>query len=488
MQTQCNIRVGFGGDVRGVSCGHKVTLVELQALVSASFGTAASLALLHKDRVIESDSLLWSLMRQTDELVLLAVDAGHDPKLVIAHYMIIFPIYGVSVDSYIKEIEYAQRLGIDGFAINVQPPLMSYVDRVTMIYEAARQIGSKFWLCLSLDMGYKYESKEIVNYIARFALHPHQLKIYQNGVQKTFVTTFRGESSTFGFDSVENGWVKGVIEPLAAAGIPIHFVPNFWVHFDDSIYSRFEYVDGVFNWRCCPNLGHATDVNMTKVARCLQKTYMASVTPWFYKHNDYGNWFQGNYDMVDRWMQLVKIRPMMIEIVTWNDFSESTYIGSYDPNVWRLSNGELRSVSDHEAFGVLGTYFIRWYKTGVPPPIDEDKVFFWFRPHSSAATAKNDPLGLPSWLEQPYEVPLVDQMYGVVFLVDDADVSVESGPSTTLFSFPQGIHKLPFSPAFVGRQSVSVFRRGEKIKSVVAKVSVCDDIETYNFNVFAAYG
>lgn len=59
----------------------------------------------------------------------------------------------------------------------------------------------------------------------------------------------------------------------------------------------------------------------------------AQVSPWFSTH--FGsevpyskNWvFPGDLLWYDRWNEILDLKPNFIEIVTWNDYGESHYIG-----------------------------------------------------------------------------------------------------------------------------------------------------------------
>ncbi|KAJ3352197.1 hypothetical protein HDU83_008248 [Entophlyctis luteolus] len=402
--------------------------------------------------------------------------------------MMVFPIYGASVAGYKQEIQYAQTMGIDGFTLEIISPFTSFQSQLDMMYEAAKELNNGFWLCLSFDMTSDFSASEIVSAVSRYASHPNQYFISSGNTRKVFVTTFGGESTTFGYPDVPSGWINGVLNPLAAAGTPIYFVPNFWVTYDASVFSQNNYLNGIANWMSYSNIGTSFDIPLQNAALVIDATYMAPVTPWFYKHLSVANWYQGDYDIVGRWMDIISVNPMMVQLVTWNDFSESTYLGSYAANIWNLGDGTHKSVNDHEAFGVLSSFFISWYKNGIQPAITDDKVFFWFRTHSSTAVASNDPLGLPEWRALPYAVPLPDRIYGVVLLSAAATVTVTSGGIPTVFSLSQGVQTLPYVAFNQGTQAVSISRNGVVVKNVVASKPINNAITVYDFNAFAAYG
>lgn len=60
---------------------------------------------------------------------------------------------------------------------------------------------------------------------------------------------------------------------------------------------------------------------------------MAAASPWFSTH--FGpevsyskNWvFPGDLLWYERWNEILQLAPNFVEIVTWNDYGESHYIG-----------------------------------------------------------------------------------------------------------------------------------------------------------------
>src|SRR5437867_235013 len=66
------------------------------------------------------------------------------PRLIFAHYMVNLPTYGTDVASFKREIQEAQAIGIDGFALNI-PAWTSntqYQTNTANLFEAAKQLGS----------------------------------------------------------------------------------------------------------------------------------------------------------------------------------------------------------------------------------------------------------------------------------------------------------------------------------------------------------
>lgn len=175
-----------------------------------------------------------------------------------------------------------------------------------------------------------------------------------------------------------------------------------------------------------------------------QPTYMAAVSPWFFTH--YGpqsynknvrailthkiyyttylmsilcdflmQWiYLADYHLYPtRWETLVDNRNSVdiAEIVTWNDYGESHYIGPIEgaqPNSQGWVDGFNHTgqvCSPYCAARLLNTFCVGWldmtnyyataFKTGSYPAITEDKLYMWARPHPKDANAP-DPVPQPT--------------------------------------------------------------------------------------------
>jgi len=148
-----------------------------------------------------------------------------------------------------NDILAAQSLGIDGFALNLgsdswQP------DRIADAYAAAAAIAANnssvepFKLFLSFDMTCLSDAGQIVNYIQTYHGHGNQF-VYQG---KDFVSTFSGETVTFGADNCNDGWQSAVKDVLAGGGIEIYFVPQWSALAPQTVFQSNPVVDGIFCW------------------------------------------------------------------------------------------------------------------------------------------------------------------------------------------------------------------------------------------------
>ena len=159
-------------------------------------------------------------------------------------------------------------------------------------------------------------------------------------------------------------------------------------------------------------------------ARRNGKAYMAPVSPWFFTHFGYKNWiYKSEALLPKRWEEIMELNPDLVEIITWNDYGESHYIGPIDgafpagSEVWTVGY-------EHTAWLQLIKYYIQAYKNGGYPSIQKDQVFFWYRPHSKNAQ-RNDGVPRPNNADWAEDTVVVHAL-----LTHDAQIQVQIGGSS----------------------------------------------------------
>lgn len=111
---------------------------------------------------------------------------------------------------------------------------------------------------------------------------------------------------------------------------------------------------------------------------------------------------------------MIAIRDQVdfVQIISWNDFGESHYIGPIEgaqpmSQAWVDGNDHtgahlLVYTDDLNAnLGPLGwlnltSYYASAFKTGSYPTPAKDQLIMWSRPHAASASASNDPVGKPT--------------------------------------------------------------------------------------------
>ncbi|KAL2312078.1 Glucan endo-1,3-alpha-glucosidase agn2 [Schizosaccharomyces pombe] len=325
-------------------------------------------------------------------------------KAVVAHFMMGLT-YNYAQSDFQNDIQNAISLGLDGFVLNFGNDSWM-MSKLTLMYNAADALNLQFLLYLNLDMSEMstVPASTLVNYVQTFANRGHQARINNNVV----VGTFLGQDINFGQSSVNQGWQVAFKNALASAGINIFFMPT-WPLDASTIYQTYPVADGFCKWNCWPYYtssptSDAEDLVYIQNSKATNKKYMATVSPIFYTHftsKNYSFFSEGLW--FTRWMQLIKDQPDYVQVLTWNDYGESTYIGptnyAADFPVIGSNSHEWVDSFTHAPLSYSLPLFIQMYKqntTGLPSNFSGiSQLYVTYRVHSKNATASSDSIPRP---------------------------------------------------------------------------------------------
>jgi glucan endo-1,3-alpha-glucosidase len=364
--------------------------------------------------------------------LMIAASTAHaqSPRVVFAHYMLAnqdyvagdAPVEAV-IASYQREIREAQAIGIDGFALNAGGWFKEprYIKRASEMFEAAYRLHSNFKLTFSADMCCSNDAEDVEDMVRRFANSPRYSTVYYKRDGRFLLTTFAGEKKGPEFwrqlrrdlEQGSNPSLRNAPNALAAVSgvpsskpVPIALVTSFFWGGElprepDIAAGLADYspgIDGAFYWgiAAVPGLGHAPDQipsgdAYAAVLHRAGKLYMAPICFQFWGANA-GRYYEysGYSGMRAMWMDAINVsHPEAVEIVTWNDFVEGTYVSPIDdPAQYSGANdlgasaaplSTLNYFHTHRGATELLAYFIQWYKSGLPPRIHRDSVFWAYR-------------------------------------------------------------------------------------------------------------
>lgn len=419
-----------------------------------------------------------------------AESPGSKRHQVFAHYMVCFAAQGEGVSDYQREIQEAQAAGIDGFALNCgawhnEP---HYPRRVQAIYQAARELKTDFKLFFSVDFaGLKqhppgeFESY-VLDMVRTYGHHPNQLLV--DG--RTVVSTFTGEQGI--------AWKQYILGPLKAAGHDVFLVPFFYprpkvTELPDEAAVRQHFqswadvVDGMFFFGgagTAPQLA-ASNAAYAQVLREAGKVCMCSFSPMYWGSAQPDRRYYetcGGEGIELQWKSIIQHQPDWVEIVTWNDFSESyicpvtTSGRSAAGRPTQSTPAYLKSKSSHAGYLELSRYYMEWYKTGRHPP-PKEALFWFYRVHPKDAVAAQD---------RPVTAlhgQVADVLYVTAMLTSPAELHVDSGGTNSVHPLGAGIQhvRIPFA---CGAQHFALSRGGAIILSRDGE-PIADRIESYNF-------
>jgi len=413
-------------------------------------------------------------------------------NLVFCHFMIGIVGGRTSASDYDDDMKRAKAAGIDAFALNIGVDPFTE-QQLQYAYESAANNDMKVFISFDFNWFKTGEASRVGQMIATYGDKPAQLK-YDN---KIFASSFAGD----GLD---------VAAMREAAGVDVFWAPNFHPEMD----SDFGAIDSALNWMGWPNDGNnkapKPGANVTVregddayLAALGDKPYMAPVSPWFFTH--FGpevsyskNWlFPSDTLWFDRWQEILELQPRFIEIVTWNDYGESHYIGRLDSPHGDDGNSKWVYGFPHNGWLDMAVPFMAAYREGasdVAPYIKEDKVVYWFRPtlkdldcdatDTTMQDADNSTgnyfKGRPNGWETAQ-----DKVYVVTLLTEDATLEMTAGENSQTVEAPAGANLFSVDMA-PGKVSFRVVRGGSAVLEGEAGMPVLDSCPCgiYNFNPY----
>lgn len=106
------------------------------------------------------------------------------------------------------------------------------------------------------------------------------------------------------------------------------------------------------------------------------------------------NWRWSSYEMLwyKRWYRTLQVQPRWIQIITWNDYGDSHYIGPLRGGDSFTAFGAQFGASPfnyaenmpHDGWWSFLPYMIDLYKTGTAR-VTHEGLTVWYRPHSSVS-------------------------------------------------------------------------------------------------------
>ncbi|KAJ8295496.1 Phosphoserine aminotransferase 2, chloroplastic [Rhodotorula toruloides] len=367
-------------------------------------------------------------------------------------------------DDYAADFKLAKEAGIDAFALNVGHDSTDPAQ-LAKAFSAAK--SSSFKLFFSFDMNYfsKPASSDTIlsDYLGKYG--GNDAHLLYNG--KVFVSTFSGEvPGTFldgagSFTESNAKWTDLLAKAKSAIGkdaADAHdsFVPD-WN--DVNLVAQNKWGGGVMSWAAWGDKGRttamttasdqavhlsvpslntqrSTDPAVTQYIAAASKAnlaYLAPVAAFFFVHVAAGNNYVLNSNdfllpadlialnpgvrtvaAVSRRSPLtLSIQPAYVELLSWNDFGESHYLGPVRASAGVPSGATAYADTKHDHLPMLwlSAYYNIWFKSGSPPPISTECLVWWYRPHPAKVSATSDPLSAPQYAET-----LDDKVFAAIFV------------------------------------------------------------------------
>ena len=213
---------------------------------------------------------------------------------------------------------------------------------------------------------------------------------------------------------------------------------------------------------------------------------MMGVSPWFYTNVPGKNWLWSGDDLwYNRWQQAIELQPELVQIISWNDYGESHYIGPIrSPGIpsgagWYVSN------NSHDAWRDMLPYYIAAYKNGntTSPSIPQETLVYYYRPNPSSSGSSGGTAGNSVQNGQtpypPAEVSL-DMVFLDVLVSAPADINVQIGSNapTSLKATTAGVNhfSVPFNSQ-LGNVTFAVTRNGQDVVGATGQAITGDCVD-----------
>ncbi|WP_342611692.1 glycoside hydrolase family 71 protein [Burkholderia ambifaria] len=401
-------------------------------------------------------------------------------RRVFAHYMVAWPRGGKTAgpEQYAQEMRDAMAAGIDGFALNCGGWHASepyYKRRVEMIYDAADRFDGAFKLFVSADGNAQDELADIIRTV--------------RGRRAQLTVDGRPVLSAYALGGRHGTGARSLIETARCLGA--YFVPHLFPSTGEreidasvaaEIVGKIRSADGYFYFGAAgaPSLLARSTRALAPALRNAGKVFMAPVTP-YYRGLPQGTNYRafetrGFAGMAEEWRAAIESRATWVQIVTWNDWAESTYVaptgGARQACVYDARFGPILN---HEGYLRASRHYIRWFKTGSEPPIVRDELFFFYRPGLAGpreAAAYARPASTYGSPRMPHG-PLVDRIFVCVFLTEPALLTIGQNAREDRRPLPAGISFVDV-PSTPGLPTFSIVRRERVVLECAGELAVTE--------------
>ncbi|MFM0368469.1 endo-1,3-alpha-glucanase family glycosylhydrolase [Paraburkholderia aspalathi] len=415
--------------------------------------------------------------------------APQDGKQVFAHYMVAWPRGGpnAGIDDYIAEFHDAHQRGIDGFALNCggwnrNEPL--YRARVLTMYRAAEQFGSGFKLFVSADGKAQDELDDIVHSTGGL---PAQLMVDGKPVVSAYALG--------GKDTARCEALIAQAESLGAYFVP-HFTPStgeaeIGGAVASEVGNRCRAAQGYFYFGAAgaPDSLARSIEHLATALKSAHKLFMAPVTPYYRGLASGTNYraFESNgfSGMATEWLAAIHANVDWVQIVTWNDWAESTYVAPIGSSTRaQVYNPRFGALLSHSAYLDASRYFIEWFKHGTAPVITQDKFYYFYRLHPVAEGAiASVGASVGNATAPRSSTPLTAQIHVTAFLTEPAILTIVQGNARTTHDLPTGVSEVAV-PSIPGAPRFTLIRNGKTIADKMGEESIRTSDFSGAFNYF----
>ncbi|MEB3980342.1 endo-1,3-alpha-glucanase family glycosylhydrolase [Mycobacterium sp. 663a-19] len=356
------------------------------------------------------------------------------------------------------EIQQAKSVGIDGFAVDVLQAGRAASDVIDRILQAAAAVGD-FSILTSADIdGGELEPMSPNDFAAAVAPYLRAPAAFRLPDGRSVLGAFAAENRP------PTWWVSVLSILRDKFQLAVAFVPTF-VHVADNLeaFASFSYGFSAWGGRdpramALADTGRGSPVDVIQRTRRLGKLWMQPVAFQDNRPRS-GTFWESDNGVTNRlaWQLAEQHDAQWVQLITWNDYSESTAMAPSVVHGWRLLD--------------MNAYDIATFKSGRPPGIVRDALYVSYRNQPVSAR----PLDPQTLLMRvvPTSAPPRDVIEVVAFASAPAQVFVRTGTQDYSCDVPAGRTVCTF-PLSLGPISAVMSRDAVVVTTAQSNTDVTD--------------
>jgi len=351
-----------------------------------------------------------------------------------------------------QEVRMAIARGITGFTIDVMGVKDATVANSNLhrLLNAAQAVDPRFKIVVMPDLtALKSDADAVTQIIASVASSPSAYRLDDG---RLVVTAFNASQNP-------PEWWASIFAQLKSQGINVSFVPTF-LGWGGQAKAFASISDGFGDWGTATAGVSARMKGDPAIAHeSYGKLFMMPVDPQQFRPKDFVYWEAGNSGAFrNAWGSAIQGDSDWVQLVTWNDFSESGEVQPYTDATLNPSIGT--------GYYDLNGYYAAWFSTGQQPTITHDVLYYFYRrePTTAAAPAQSS-------MDTTSGTPASDNIELLAFLTAPGEVTITIGGTTYTKSAQAGVTSFTI-PAQPGVPQFALSRNGTQVFSFNGGVQI----------------
>jgi hypothetical protein len=358
------------------------------------------------------------------------------------------------------EILRARAMGMDGFTcdiLSISPG--GLWDELLSLMDTAAAVAPDFHIVLMPDMAsLKNRADHLEDALVVLAKRP---AAYHLADGRLLISPFDGQSPSPEY------WEK-LLTDLGNRGVPAAYLPVFLgfekLSQNGTAFASFSY--GMSDWGfrdiAFADQFHFQDAK--KLAAPYTSVWMMPVAPQDVRPKDLiANESQNTSAFRYLWNAAITGGSQYVQLVTWSDYSEASEISP--------------SSGTQFLFYDLSAYYTAWFKTGQPPRIERDAIYYCHRsqiiPLPGGAAKQSHPF------TRVGKTPFENKVEMVALLTAPATLEIEQGGQVARQEAAAGLTAFS-TPCQLGRPIFRIVRDGKTAVETVSAWKITDHGEVEN--------